>query len=78
VKQTSQKALGKPDDSKSLPPNQLQSYLTEFNQNTLKGADNAKLFKQIKNCFNESSSYSSGLGGVNPAITLTAGAQKAK
>jgi hypothetical protein len=78
MKQTSQKALGKPDETKSVPPNQLQTYLTDFNQNTLKGADNAKLFKQIKNCFNESSSYSSGLGGVNPAMTLTAGAQKAK
>jgi len=50
-----------------MQSNQLQSYLTDFNQ---KGLDNAKLLKQIKHCFNDTSYVNNyGLGTVTMSTT---------
>jgi len=54
--------------------NQLQSYLTDFtNKNYLSGQDNAKLLKQIKNCFNDTSYANYALGAVTMSTTPQGG-----
>jgi hypothetical protein len=74
--QETDKAKNKP----ALPPpqlmqtHQLQSYLTEFSsKGYLSGQDNAKLLKQIKNCFNE---HITGLGTLS--TTPQGGVSKCK
>lgn len=71
---------GKPNEKQpktTLPPqlmqaNQLHSYLTEFSaKGYLSGQDNAKLLKQIKNCFNDNKNIN--IGSVTLSTTPQGG-----
>jgi hypothetical protein len=58
-----------------LSSNQLQSYLTDFSS---KGLDNAKLLKQIKHCFNDTTyTQTYGLGAVTMSTTPQGGSTAA-